>query len=108
MQRPAPTRYPASCRYKHTTCAIGAMWVGRNAYLHDTRGDSAAYRYEMEASEHIDLSAALSRCEGKVAISGYRNALMDRLYKGWRRFDAQVKLCHSIKKMRHECLWMNY
>ena len=77
-------------------------------YLHDTRGDSAAYRYEMEASEHIDLSAALSRCEGKVAISGYRNALMDRLYKGWRRFDAPVKLCHSIKKMRHECLWMNY
>jgi len=62
----------------------------------------------MNESEHTDLAAALSRCEGKVAISGYRNDLMDRLYKGWRRFDAPVKRCHSSKKERHECLWMNY
>jgi len=58
-------------------------------YLHDTRGDSAAYGYEMTDSEHIDLSGALHRCKGKVAISGYRNGLMDRLYKGWRRFDGK-------------------
>jgi DNA adenine methylase len=77
-------------------------------YLHDTRGDSAAYGYEMSDSEHIELSVALRRCEGKVAISGYRNDLMDRLYQGWRRFDAPAKQAHSIKKMRFECLWMNY
>jgi DNA adenine methylase len=44
----------------------------------------------------------------KVAISGYRNDLMDRLYKNWRRFDAPGKQAHSIKQMRYECLWMNY
>jgi DNA adenine methylase len=77
-------------------------------YLHDTRGDSAAYGYEMVESEHVDLAATLHRCEGKVAISGYRNDLMDRLFKGWRRFDAPGKQAHSIKQVRFECLWMNY
>ena len=43
---------------------------------------------EMNDSEHIDLAAALRQCQGKVAISGYRNALMDRLFQDWRRFDA--------------------
>jgi DNA adenine methylase len=77
-------------------------------YLHTTRGDSKAYGFEMDEQEHIDLSAVLHNCKGKVALSGYRNKLMDRLYKDWRRFDADPKQCHSIKKMRQECLWMNY
>ncbi len=77
-------------------------------YLHDTRGDSKAYGFEMNEEEHIALAATLHRCAGKAAISGYRNALMDGLYRDWRRFDAPVKQCHSIKKERQECLWMNY
>ncbi len=77
-------------------------------YLHDTRGDNSAYGYEMVDSEHVDLSAALRRCEGKVAVSGYRNDVMDQLYRDWTRFDAPAKQAHSIKKMRFECLWMNY
>jgi DNA adenine methylase len=77
-------------------------------YLHETRGDSNAYGFEMIQDEHHQLSWALNRISGKAAISGYRCALMDKLYKGWRRFDADEKQCHSIKKMRQECLWMNY
>ncbi len=77
-------------------------------YLHDTRGDSSAYGFEMEESEHIELAGVLHRCRGKVAISGYRNQLMDKLFKDWRRFDAASKQCHSIKKIRQECLWTNY
>ncbi len=77
-------------------------------YLHGTRGDNAAYGYEMADGEHIELAAALRRCVGKVAISGYRNALMDRLYQGWRRFDATAKQAHSVKQLRFECVWMNY
>ena len=77
-------------------------------YLHDTRGDSKAYGYEMTRDDHVALSEELNRCQAKVALSGYRNALMDRLYKDWRRFDAPLKHCHSIKKPRQECLWMNY
>jgi DNA adenine methylase len=77
-------------------------------YLHDTRGDSNAYGFEMNEREHIELAHVLRDCRGKVALSGYRNALMDKLYKEWRRFDAAPKQCHSIKRIRQECLWMNY
>jgi len=77
-------------------------------YLHETRGDSSAYGFEMVEAEHRELARVLHQIKGKAAISGYRCALMDKLYKGWRRFDADEKQCHSIKKMRQECLWMNY
>lgn len=77
-------------------------------YLHSTRGDSKAYGYEMIEEQHQELAEALNRTKGKVALSGYRNKLMDKLYKGWRRFDAPAKHCHSIKQVRQECLWMNY
>lgn len=77
-------------------------------YLHDTRGDSSAYGFEMSEDAHVELAAQLLNCKGKVALSGYRNSLMDKLYRDWRRYDAPLKQCHSIKKPRQECLWMNY
>src|SRR5579883_2590119 len=67
-------------------------------YLHETRGDSKAYGFEMTRDEHIELADVLHQCKAKVALSGYRNNLMDRLYKDWRRYDAEPKQCHSIKK----------
>jgi DNA adenine methylase len=86
----------------------GTLFYCDPPYLHDTRGDSSAYGFEMDESEHVALAEVLHNCKAKVAISGYRNRLMDRLFKGWRRFDAPLKQCHSIKKIRQECLWMNY
>ena len=77
-------------------------------YLHETRGDSKAYGFEMDEEEHRNLATALNRITGKAAVSGYRCDLMDKLYKGWRRFDADEKHCHSIKQLRQECVWMNY
>ncbi len=77
-------------------------------YVHSTRGDKKAYGFEMTDAGHENLAETLSKCEGKVAISGYRCDLMDRLYKGWKRFDAEERHCHSIKKLRREALWMNY
>lgn len=77
-------------------------------YLHDTRGDSKAYGFEMTETEYIALAQVLHGAQGKVALSGYRNRLMDRLYQDWRRFDAPAKQCHASKKPRQECLWMNY
>lgn len=77
-------------------------------YLHETRGDSKAYGFEMDLYQHRDLAQILNKCKGKVALSGYRCDSMDTWYKGWRRFDAPVKQCHSIKQLRQECLWMNY
>jgi DNA adenine methylase len=77
-------------------------------YLHSTRGDSKAYGYEMGDIDHYELAEVLRRVKGKVALSGYRNQLMDDLFKGWQRFDAPQKHCHSIKQVRQESLWMNY
>lgn len=77
-------------------------------YLHETRGDSKAYAFEMDEEAHEELADLLNRSKGKVAISGYRCDAMDKAYKGWKRFDAPAKRCHSIKKTRQESLWMNY
>jgi DNA adenine methylase len=77
-------------------------------YLHSTRGDSKAYGFEMSDSEHEALAETLNGIRGKAAVSGYRNDKMDTLFAGWRRFDAPEKMAHTIKKMRQECLWMNY
>jgi DNA adenine methylase len=77
-------------------------------YLHETRGDSKAYGFELDLDAHQELAQTLKDCRGKVAISGYRCAAMDKWYRGWNRFDSPIKYCHSIKKPRQECLWMNY
>lgn len=77
-------------------------------YLHETRGDSKAYGFEMDTTQHSELADTLKQCRGKAAVSGYRCDTMDKWYKGWKRYDAPVKQCHSIKQLRQECLWMNY
>ena len=41
-------------------------------YLHDTRGDSKAYGFEMDEGEHINLAAALHRCKGKASDQSFR------------------------------------
>lgn len=86
----------------------GTLFYCDPPYLHETRGDSKAYGFEMDEDAHRELAAVLSKVRGKAAISGYRCDLMDKLFKGWRRFDAPIKQCHSIKKMRQESCWMNY
>ncbi len=86
----------------------GTLFYCDPPYLHSTRGDDKAYGFEMDEEEHKELAVALRNCKAKVAVSGYRNELMDQLYKGWRRYDAAPKMAHSIKKTRQECLWMNY
>jgi DNA adenine methylase len=77
-------------------------------YMHETRGDKKAYGFEMTAEQHWELTETLQQCKGLVAISGYRCDAMDTWYKWWKRFDAPVKVIHSTKQLRQECLWMNY
>lgn len=86
----------------------GTLFYCDPPYVHSTRGDSKAYGYEMDEDQHLKLAEVLNSVTGKAAISGYRCDLMDKVYKGWRRFDAPPKKCHSIKKVRQESLWMNY
>lgn len=86
----------------------GTLFYCDAPYVHAARGDARAYGFEMDDEEHRALAEALAGCRGMAAVSGYRCALMDELYAGWRRVDAPPKQCHSIKKMRTEALWMNY
>lgn len=77
-------------------------------YPHDSRGDKNAYKYEMTDEEHRNLAKILNNTKGKVALSGYRCALMDRLYKNWNMHVAETKKALSVKSDRTEILWTNY
>lgn len=77
-------------------------------YPHESRGDSKAYSYEMSDEEHEKLATLLRSVKGKVAVSGYECALMDRLYRGWHVHTAKTKKALSIKSDRTEKLWTNY
>lgn len=77
-------------------------------YPHDCRGDAKAYGYEMTDDEHRQLAEVLKNAKGKVALSGYRCALFDELYKDWNSLEAPEKQCLSVKKARTEVLWTNY
>ncbi|MGO9201647.1 MAG: DNA adenine methylase [Limisphaerales bacterium] len=78
-------------------------------YIHATRGDSKAYAYEMTNEQHAGLAEALNAAKGKVALSNYDCALMDKLYpaRHWNKLHFK-KTNHSTKDIRTETLWMNY
>jgi DNA adenine methylase len=77
-------------------------------YPHESRGDAKAYGFEMTDDDHRALAEVLHRVQGKVALSGYRCKLMDELYHDWRCIEAPPKMCHSVKQLRSEALWINY
>jgi len=77
-------------------------------YPHDARGDSQAYAYEMTDEQHRELAQILHTVKGKVAVSGYRCQLMEKLYGDWQSIAAPAKACHSTKGLRTEVLWVNY
>jgi DNA adenine methylase len=77
-------------------------------YIHDSRGDKNAYKYEMTDEDHRKLAKILKKTKGKVALSGYRCTLMDRLYGNWNMHVAETKKALSVKSDRTEILWTNY
>jgi DNA adenine methylase len=77
-------------------------------YPHAARGDKASYLHEMTDGQHYELARELNQVKGKVAISGYRCELMDKLYKDWQRIEAPEKMTHTVKTLRQEVLWVNY
>jgi DNA adenine methylase len=88
--------------------APGTLFYCDPPYPHESRGDVQSYGFEMTDREHRDFAARLQVLQGKVAVSGYDCPLYDELFAGWRRHEAPVKQCHSIKKPRQEVLWTNY
>jgi DNA adenine methylase len=79
-------------------------------YIHETRGDTSSYGFEMTDEEHNELAKVLNNVKGKVAISNYQCDLMDILYpsSSWHKYFAEYKTIHSTKDKRQEVLWTNY
>lgn len=79
-------------------------------YVHETRGDSKAYGYEMSDEQYAELASVLNAVNARVAISNYRCRLMDELYppRKWRRIECRAKTNHATKGSRVEVLWTNY
>jgi DNA adenine methylase len=74
-------------------------------YLHETRGDTKAYGYEMTNRQHEELAETLNSITGMVAVSNYQCDLMDRLYPAprWVKTTGLERTIHSTKD-----LWTNY
>lgn len=79
-------------------------------YIHETRGDSKAYGYEMTDDEHVQLANVLNNVQGKVAISNYDCDLMNDLFPApkWHKHIGPEKTIHSTKDTRQEVLWLNF
>lgn len=79
-------------------------------YLHETRGDSNAYKFEMTEDEHVLFAETVNQAEGKVAVSGYDHPLMNELFPRpkWFKVQGKEKTIHSTKGTRREVLWLNY
>ncbi len=79
-------------------------------YLHETRGDTSAYGYEMTDAQHRELAGVLNAVSGKAAISNYSCDLMDQLYPAprWIKTTGAERTIHSTKDKRREALWTNY
>jgi DNA adenine methylase len=79
-------------------------------YVHSTRGDSKAYKYEMTDDEHAELAKGLNSAKGKVAFSNYDCGLLDELYPSpkWFKHTSPPRTNHSTKGKRVEVLWTNY
>lgn len=79
-------------------------------YIHDTRGDTSSYGFEMDDNQHRELAKILNAIEGKAAISNYDCGLMDELFPKakWKKIYSPEKTIHSTKDKRQEVLWVNY
>lgn len=82
-------------------------------YVHTTRhaGSRSVYGYEMSEQEHRELAAVLSKCVGKVAVSGYPSELYSELYRGWRTVTFRIPNHASgsrRKQVKEEVLWLNW
>lgn len=79
-------------------------------YIHETRGDTKSYGYEMNNNDHEELAETLNAVDGRVAISNYDCNLMDELYPQhkWTKIYSPEKTIHSTKDIRQEVLWVNY
>ncbi|MGH7965334.1 MAG: DNA adenine methylase [Candidatus Binatia bacterium] len=79
-------------------------------YVHETRGDSKAYGYEMTNQQHAELARVLNNARAMVAVSNYECDLIDHWYPPpkWHKTLSGARTNHATKGTRVEVLWTNY
>ena len=79
-------------------------------YIHQTRGDTKSYGFEMSDDDHRVLAKTLNSIEGLAAVSNYECELMEELYPSnkWQKIYSPERVIHSTKGVRQEVLWVNY
>ena len=88
--------------------ADATLFYADPPYVHQARGDSSAYGYEMSDNDHAELAETLSGIKGRAVVSGYRTDLYDELFSDWQRVDAPMRLCRSARTPRQESAWLNF
>ena len=90
--------------------SIDTLFYCDPPYVHSTRGDAKAYKYEMTDLQHRELADALSAARGRVAFSNYDCELLNQLYPApkWRKHRCSPRTNHATKGKRVEVLWTNY
>ena len=88
----------------------GTLFYCDPPYIHETRGDTKSYGFEMNDNAHRALAQTLNSIEGLAAISNYECDLMEELYPSsqWTKIYSPEKTIHSTKDVRQEVLWVNY
>lgn len=82
-------------------------------YVHETRHESSRdiYGVEMTEKDHRELASVLTKCKGKVVLSGYPSELYRELYRNWRTKDHDIPN-HAAggrsKTKKKEIIWMNW
>ena len=75
-------------------------------YMHETRGRTDLYRYEMDDRQHADLLAILTALPCRVMLSGYWTKRYATILKGWNTatFEAMTRAGRTAT----EWLWFNF
>lgn len=74
-------------------------------YVMAARSGRKIYNHEMTDEQHRDLASLLLTIPAAVMLSGYRNAIYDDAFSGWRRLDFQAMTRGGV---RIESVWMNF
>lgn len=80
-------------------------------YLGETRTSEGVYAFEMKAEQHEELLDEITKCEGRVMLSGYHSDLYARRLRKWtvHEFSIPNSAAQGKKKrVMTEVLWCSF
>jgi len=89
----------------------GTLFYCDPPYMHEARTSPDAYAFEMTLDAHRELLEVLTKCKGRVMLSGYASKLYDTKLAEWNRhhFDLPNNAASGKTKRRmEEVIWCNF